>query len=46
MYTESEGNAMKDWIWDLVLGLVFMAIYLGGLAAVLYICYWYLFEFL
>ena len=30
---------MKDWIWDLVLGLAFMTIYIGGFAAILYICY-------
>ena len=37
---------MKDWIWDLVLGLAFMATYLGGFAAILYICYLYLFGLL
>lgn len=37
---------MKDWIWDLALALAFMAIYLGGLAAVLYVCYLYLFGLL
>ena len=44
--SESEGNTMKDWIWDLVLGLAFMATYLGGFAAILYICYLYLFGLL
>ena len=37
---------MKDWIWDLVLWLVFMVAYLGGFAAILYICYLYLFGLL
>ena len=37
---------MKDWIWDLVLGLAFMAIYIGGFIAILYICYLYLFGLL
>lgn len=37
---------MKNWIWDLVLGLAFMAIYIGGFAAILYICYLYLFGLL
>jgi hypothetical protein len=46
MVSESEGNTMKDWIWDLVLGLAFMAIYIGGFAAILYICYLYLFGLL
>ena len=33
---------MKDWIWDLVLWLIFMAAYLGGFAVILWLCWIYL----
>lgn len=33
---------MKDWIWDLVLGLAFIVIHLGGLAVILWLCWIYL----
>ena len=33
---------MKDWVWDLVLGLAFIMIHLGGLAVILWLCWIYL----
>ena len=33
---------MKNWNWDLVLGLAFVVIYTGGFAAILWMCWIYL----
>ena len=33
---------MKDWVWHLILGLVFIVIYIGGFSVILWLCWIYL----